>query len=208
MIKLKQAVIVEGKYDKIKLSSVIDAAIIETDGFKIYKDKEKLELIKTLAKKCGVIILTDSDSAGFRIRNFVAQSLPKESVTHVYIPDLFGKEKRKQTPSKEGKLGVEGVSDKVILNALERAGVFCGVNDKTEKDESDKITKTDLFLDGFSGNGNSKEMRKALLKYLDLPEKMSANSLVTVINTLFTREEYSKAVENVKAFYGGKIDNN
>lgn len=199
MIKLKQAVIVEGKYDKIKLSSIIDATIIETDGFRIFKDKEKTELIRTLAKKCGVIILTDSDSAGFKIRSFVKQSLPKDKVINVYIPDLFGKEKRKAAPSKEGKLGVEGVSKDVILAALERAGVFCGDGEK----RTSEITKTDLFLDGFSGGENSKELRKRLLKHLDLPEKMSANSLLTVLNTLFTKEEYNETVKSIK----GETDN-
>lgn len=201
MIKLKQAVIVEGKYDKIKLSSIVDATIIETDGFKIFKDKEKLELIKTLSKKCGVIILTDSDSAGFKIRSFVAQTLDKKDVIHVYIPDFFGKEKRKAQPSKEGKLGVEGVSKQAILSAFERAGVLCeDVGEKTDKTEP--ITKADFFIDGISGCPNSQQLRKALLKHLDLPEKLSSNSLVTVLNTLFTKDEYKKTVSDVKKLYG------
>lgn len=206
MIKLKQAVVVEGKYDKIKLSSILDATIIETDGFKIFKDREKLELIRTLSKKCGVIILTDSDSAGFKIRSFVSQSLDKNNVIHVYIPDFFGKEKRKATPSKEGKLGVEGVSKEAILSSLQRAGVFCE-NSYSDKDSKDMITKTDLFLDGINGCQNSQELRKKLLKYLDLPEKLSSNSLVTVLNTLFTKEEYKEVVRKVKEHCSYEIDN-
>ncbi len=207
MIHIEQAVVVEGKYDKIKLSSVIDATVIETDGFKIFKDKEKLELIKTLAEKRGVVILTDSDSAGFKIRNFVAQSLPKDRIIHVYIPDFFGKEKRKASPSKEGKLGVEGVKKEVILSSFERAGVLCSDKPDKVQEKADKITKTDLFLDGFCGCNNSQELRKALLKHLSLPEKLSANSLVTVLNTLFTREEYARTINEVKAGFRGKIDN-
>lgn len=125
MIKIKQAVIVEGKYDKIKLSTVLDTVIIQTDGFGIFKDKDKQRLIKRLAQTRGIVILTDSDSAGFKIRSFIGGSVPKDSVIHAYIPDVFGKERRKDAPSKEGKLGVEGINTETLLEALSRAGVTC-----------------------------------------------------------------------------------
>lgn len=195
MIKLKQAVIVEGKYDKIKLSSILDAVIIETEGFGIFKDKEKQKLIRMLADKKGILIMTDSDSAGFVIRSFLSGIVSPEKITHVYIPDILGKEKRKDTPSKEGKLGVEGVSTEIILQALEKAGI---VGEKLENDtERRLVTKTDFFDDGISGRDDSLKKRKALLKALDLPENLSANGMLKIINTYMTYDDYKQAVKDI-----------
>lgn len=193
MIKLEQAVIVEGKYDKIKLSSIIDAVIITTNGFNIFKDTEKLELIRYYAEKTGIIIMTDSDSAGFIIRNHIKGAVKKGTVINVYIPDIMGKEKRKLKPSAEGKLGVEGVEKKIILEALEKAGVTASAGEEREK-----ITKTDLFTLGLSGGKNSSELRKKLLEYLKLPSLLSPNSMLEVLNTMMSPEELEKIMRRIK----------
>ena len=194
LIKIEQAIIVEGKYDKIKLSSIVDAVIIETDGFAIFKDKEKQKLIQNLAKTKGIIVLTDSDSAGFIIRSFVGGSVEQSNVTHVYIPDIFGKEKRKDNPSKEGKLGVEGIPVDLIKEAFEKAGVTYS---KTAT-KSKEITSADFFEDGISGGKNSKALRNELLKELDLPLRLSTNSLLKLINIFVTYDEYKKLVRQCK----------
>ncbi len=194
MIKLNEAVVVEGKYDKIKLSGILDTVIIETDGFAIFKDKEKQSLIRYLAEKRGIIILTDSDSAGFKIRSFIKNITKSENVKNVYIPDVYGKEKRKNEPSKEGKLGVEGMKTEVLLEALEKAGVLYSENNKNESRE---ITHTDFFEDGISGGENSSVIRKALAKELGLPEKISSSALLKIINSYMTYDEYKSAVNNV-----------
>lgn len=195
MIKIKEAVIVEGKYDKIKLSAIIDTVIIETDGFAVFKDKEKQKLIRFLAEKRGIIIMTDSDSAGFKIRNFINGITKSENIKNVYIPDIYGKEKRKTEMSKEGKLGVEGMKPEIILSALKKAGILCDENEKTE---CHKITHTDFFEDGISGGENSSEIRKALAKQLDLPERISSSALLKIINVYMTYDEYKEAVKTVK----------
>ncbi|MCR5484392.1 MAG: DUF4093 domain-containing protein [Clostridiales bacterium] len=191
MIKIRQAVIVEGKYDKIKLSKLLDTIIIPTDGFSIFKDREKQRLIKKLADTRGIIIMTDSDSAGFKIRSFIGGSVGKEKITHVYIPDIFGKEKRKTEPSKEGKLGVEGVPTGIILSALRKAGI---IYEETREEKPDPITNIDFYEDGFSGKADSAERRKALLRYFGLPERLSTHSAVEVINSFADREDYKRAV--------------
>lgn len=195
MIKIDRIVIVEGRYDKIKLASVIDGIIIETDGFGIFNNKEKQKLIRKLAETKGLLILTDSDSAGFKIRSFIRGIVPAEQIKHAYIPDIFGKEKRKSEPSKEGKLGVEGVKVQVILDSLEKAGVLC---EETEKKEHREITKLDLYEDGLSGKPDSDALRKKLLKHLDLPERLTSNALVQILNTFLTFEEYKTAIEEIK----------
>lgn len=195
MIKVKQAVIVEGRYDKSKLSSIIDGVIITTEGFKIFTDKEKLELIKTLAAKTGILILTDSDAAGFKIRHYLMGSIPKQQIYNAYIPDLYGKEKRKDKPSKEGKLGVEGIPDEAIIKALETAGITADLAPEAEK----KVTKTDLFCDGLTGGDNSSALRRRLQKSLGLPELLTANSLIEVINATMSYEQYKDAVKSVLA---------
>lgn len=193
MIKLKEAVIVEGKYDKIKLSSLVDGLIITTDGFGIFKDREKRELIKTLAKKRGIIILTDSDSAGFLIRSHIKGFVSEGEIKNVFIPDVFGKEKRKSAPSKEGKLGVEGMDRELLENALKKAGI---VEEKTNPNAK-KVLKSDLFEDGISGGADSKAKRTRLLKELGLPERMSANALLEIVNALYSFEEYKAAVSRI-----------
>lgn len=195
MIKIKEAVIVEGKYDKIKLSSIIDAPIITTDGFRIFKDKEKQKFIRNLAEKRGLLVLTDSDSAGLMIRSFLGGTIKKEYIRHAYIPELFGKEKRKTEASAEGLLGVEGVSAEVIIKALEKAGIFS--DGQTEK-PSDPITKIDLYDDGFFGTDNCAEKRKILLEKASLPSKLSTNALVEMLNVFMTREEYKNLVKEIE----------
>ena len=195
MLKINEAVIVEGKYDKIKLSAVLDTVIIETDGFAIFKDKEKQKLIRFLAEKRGIIIMTDSDSAGFKIRSFINGITKSKNIKNVYMPDIYGKEKRKTEASKEGKIGVEGMKTEVIMSALSKAGVLCTENSKTENRE---ITRTDFFEDGISGRDNSSEIRKALARELQLPERISASSLLKIINTYLTFDEYKDAVNRVK----------
>ena len=191
-IKLTEAVIVEGKYDKIKLSNILDAFIIETNGFAIFKDKSKLSFIKKLAKERGIIILTDSDHAGFMIRNYISSGVPKEQIKNVYIPDIFGKEKRKDTPSKEGKLGVEGMTKEVILASLEKAGVS-----STSSVCDNPITTIDFYDLGLTGGTNSKAKRKAVCKALDLPEFLSTSSLISCINNFMTKEEFFDLCQNL-----------
>lgn len=193
MIKIDKVIIVEGRYDKIKLSSMIDGIIIETEGFGIFKDKDKQKLIRKLAETKGIAILTDSDSAGFVIRNFITSIVPKEYITNVYIPDIYGKEKRKDSPSKEGKLGVEGVSAEILKEAFKKAGI--GVS-KSETNERKKITLNDFFDDGLTGDTQSKRKRTDLLKKLDLPERMSTKAMLDILNTFITYDEYKKLVES------------
>lgn len=193
MIKIDKVIIVEGRYDKIKLSSMIDGIIIGTEGFGIFKDKDKQKLIRKLAETKGIAILTDSDSAGFVIRNFITSIVPKEYITNVYIPDIYGKEKRKVSPSKEGKLGVEGVSAEILKEAFKKAGI--GVS-QSETNERKKITLNDFFDDGLTGDTQSKRKRTDLLKKLDLPERMSTKAMLDILNTFITYDEYKKLVES------------
>ena len=195
MLHLKQAVIVEGKYDKIKLSSMIDSLIITTDGFSIFKNKEKISLIKELAEKDGIIILTDSDSAGFKIRNYIKGCTSKGKIINIYIPEIFGKEKRKAESSKEGKLGVEGISVKILTEAFEKAGITVSDN---EKKESLVFTRARLFDDCLIGRANSEEKRKKLLKELSLPSALSTTAILEVLNTMYTEDEYKQAIEKIR----------
>lgn len=192
-IKIHEAVIVEGRYDKIKLSNIIDAFILETDGFSIFKDKKKLTFIKKLALERGIVVLTDSDHAGFMIRNHIAGAVPKQQIKNVYIPDVFGKEKRKAAPSKEGKIGVEGMSTEVILNAFEKAGVTAS---KVTCDNP--VTTADFFELGLTGGANSKEKRKELCAELDLPEFLSVSSLISCINNMMSKEEFAEKVKAMR----------
>lgn len=192
MIKIRQLIIVEGKYDKIKLESILDGKIITTNGFGIYKDKEKLDLIRKYAAKTGVIILTDSDSAGFQLRNFLKSSINNGEIFHVYIPDIFGKERRKLSPSKEGKLGVEGVSKKVILEAFSRAGI-----EEFAAENGEIFTRGLLMESGLIGGENSALLRKKLQKKLGLPELMSVTSLIEALNTFCSLEKYNDAIKEI-----------
>lgn len=194
LLKIRQAIIVEGKYDKIKLSSIIDGIIIQTDGYGIFKDKEKLDLIRFYANTVGIIILTDSDSAGFKIRNYIKGSIKDTSkIINIYTPDVFGKERRKLKPSAEGKLGVEGLNVDIILEAFKNANV-----DSIPIDENSKnITHADLFELGLIGNPNSKKLRAELLRYLKLPERLTTNGLLEVLNTLYSIEELQTILNKI-----------
>lgn len=194
MIHTDKVVVVEGKYDEIKLAGIIDATIIKTDGFGIFKDKEKQQLLETLAEKRGLIILTDSDSAGFMIRNFVGSKIPADRITHVYIPDLYGKERRKTKASAEGKLGVEGVPVDVIVEAFEKAGVS---GDEKKPTPTRLITNIDFYDDGIIGGKDSKSRRIKLQKKLGLPERLSTSGLLKIINILITYDEYRELVKDL-----------
>lgn len=185
MIHIAQAIVVEGKYDKIKLSSILDAVILVTNGFRIFRDPEKMALIQYYARTTGVIVLTDSDRAGFQIRNYLKGAVRDGKLYHVYIPDVYGKEHRKEKPSAEGKLGVEGIRKDVLLEAFAKAGVL--TDEVPEK--ADPITRYDLYELGLSGGADSKARRKALQKRLGLPDLLSAASLLEVLNTMMTRQE-------------------
>lgn len=198
MIKIDQAIIVEGKYDKIKLSSVVDGIIIVTNGFRIFKDKEKLELIRYYAQTTGIIILTDSDSAGRKIRGYIKGAVHDGSIKNVYIPDIFGKEKRKDKPSAEGKLGVEGIDSDILIKAFEKAGITA-----SESDSVHDITNMTLFENGLSGGQNSKLLRERLQMKLGLPSLMSSASLIEVLNTMMNGEELAEEVRLIKEELNG-----
>lgn len=192
MLKIKEAVIVEGKYDKIKLSNLIDTLIIETNGFAVFKDKKKLAFIRKLANERGIIVITDSDHSGFQIRNYISSSLPKDKIKHIYIPDIYGKEKRKKEPSKEGKLGVEGVDDKILLSLFEKANI-----EAQSVEKRDLITSVDMFDLGLSGTPNATQNKKKLLKSLDLPEFLSTSSLISYLNSSMDKKEFYSLCHNL-----------
>lgn len=194
-LRINEVVVVEGRYDKIRLSSLLDAVIITTEGFGVFKDKEKQRLLRRLAAERGLLLLTDSDSAGFVIRSFLRGCIPKEQLKHAYIPRLEGKERRKTESSKEGLLGVEGMDTEVLLDALMRAGV---VPTEQEKKEPARITKQRLLEDGFVGGENSASRRAELARLLELPETLTANALLEAINIVCTREDYERAAAQVK----------
>ncbi len=196
MYKVKETIIVEGVYDKIKLSRFIDAVIITTSGFSVFSDKRILDSIKKMADETGVVILTDSDSAGFKIRNYIKQSLDKDKVKHAYVPDIHGKEKRKRAPGKEGLLGVEGISDDIILAALKKAGCVIDGSAETPK-QGRKITKADLYAAGLSGGAGSREKRNALALSLGIPMKISANMLIDILNRLLNYDEFCEIIQNI-----------
>ena len=191
MIKINQAVIVEGKYDKITLGNIIDAVIIPTNGFGVFKDKEKCELIRTLAQKNGIVIMTDSDSAGALIRSHLKNICNGGSIVNVYMPALKGKERRKAKAGKEGLLGVEGMSEEIILEALARSGITDGVICPPQK----RVQKQDMFSLGLSGGENCSLKRKKLARFLSLPETLSANAFLDAVNAVYGFEEFMKAVE-------------
>ncbi len=190
MIHIDKAIVVEGKYDKIKLSSIFDAPIIVTDGFSVYKNKEISSLIRFYADNGGIIILTDSDSAGFRIRNHIKGLVSNDKITNVYIPEIVGKEKRKDKPSKEGTLGVEGIDKDIIIKAFEKAGVLFDntVSDGRKSDEC--ISNLDLYNLGLIGMSDSKRKRQELLKDMNLPSHISTNALLELLNRVMTKKEF------------------
>ena len=187
MYKVAEVIVVEGRYDKNTLSQVVDAVIIETSGFGVFNDKEKQKLLRMLAEKRGLIVFTDSDGAGFVIRNFIKGCVPPEYVKHAYIPDVYGKERRKSKASKEGKLGVEGMTPEIIIESLRRAGATID-GDSAEKLPS--ITKADFYKMGLSGKAESSVKRAQLLQKLDLPSKLTADGLLQVLNAIMSREEF------------------
>lgn len=196
MIKLRQAIVVEGRYDKNALCQLVDAPVIETHGFGVMKDRRLLGFLRQVAAARGLIILTDSDGAGFVIRNFLKGALPGEQVLHAYIPDVPGKERRKRAPGKEGKLGVEGMKPEVILEALRRAGAT--FLDKAAEPTAGKtpITKADLMEWGLAGGAGSSQRRQALLRRLDLPEHLTANGMLEALNLLTDREELAELLQD------------
>ena len=194
MIKLKEAVIVEGRYDKIKLKNLIDAPIIETNGFRIFNDRERRDMIRQIADKRGILIMTDSDGAGLVIRNFLNGAVDKSKIKHCYIPQLEGKEKRKEQKSKEGFLGVEGVPDDVIIEAIRKSGATVIGEEAAQTNE---ITKADLFKLGLTGTENSAQKRKKLLKKLNMPDYLSTNAMLTALNCLYFLEELKSLLNEI-----------
>ena len=188
MRKISEVVIVEGRYDKNTLLQCVDCTVIETSGFGLFNNKEKAALLRRLAETRGIIVLTDSDSAGFLIRNHIKGIVPK-GVKHAYIPDVYGREKRKSSPSKEGKLGVEGMSPDIIIDALSKAGATF-IGESTDASEKEPVSKTDFFELGLTGCSDSTQRRATLLKKLSLPERMTANGLLEVVNILYSRSEF------------------
>lgn len=195
MFRIREAIVVEGRYDKNTLSQVVDTLILETSGFGIFKNPDQMALLRKAAEKRGLIVLTDSDGAGFVIRNRIKGSIPRQFLKHAYIPDIYGKEKRKKTAGKEGKLGVEGMTPQVLEQVLRRAGAtFLDAQEPGEEHEP-PITKADLFGAGLTGRPDSAARRLALLKRLSLPERMSTNALLAVLNGCYSRNEAHSALE-------------
>ena len=194
MVKIMEAIVVEGRYDKNTLSQIVDAPILETSGFGIFKDKKQMALLRRVAESRGLIVFTDSDGAGFVIRNHIKSAIPGKYLKHAYIPDILGKERRKAAPGKEGKLGVEGMTREVILDALRKAGATI---EGESMEPAHQITKQDLMELGLSGGADASAKRLALLKKLNLPEHMSANAMLQALNLLYTREELNQLTEEI-----------
>ena len=190
MRKVREVIVVEGRYDKNALSQVVDATIITLGGFAVFNDREKLSFLRRLAEERGLIVLTDSDGAGFVIRNYLKGALPKDQVKQAYIPDIHGKERRKRAPGKEGKLGVEGMKPAVLLEALRRTGATFEDRETAAGSRGDPITKADLFALGLTGGTDSAARRQALLKRLDLPEHLTPNGMLEALNLLYSREAF------------------
>ena len=195
MVKIKEAIVVEGRYDKNTLSQILDAPILETSGFGIFKDRQQMTLLRRIAETRGLIVFTDSDGAGFVIRNHIKSAIPGKYLKHAYIPDIYGKEKRKSAPGKEGKLGVEGMTKETILESLRRAGATI---EGEEAPVSRQITKQDLMELGLSGTPEASSNRLKLLKKLNLPERMSPNAMLQALNLLYNLEELSTIMESME----------
>ena len=194
MVKIREAIVVEGRYDKNTLSQIVEAPILETAGFGIFKDKKQMALLRQVAEKRGLIVFTDSDGAGFVIRNHIKSAIPAKFLKHAYTPDILGKERRKAAPGKEGKLGVEGMTREIILEALRKAGAtFEG----EEAASTHQITKQDLMDLGLSGGADASAKRLALLRKLNLPEHMSANAMLQALNLLYSLEELQEIVKSI-----------
>ena len=189
MRRIKEVIVVEGRYDKNALSQVVDAVILETSGFGIFNDRQRQKLLRTMAEKRGLIVLTDPDGAGFMIRNFIKSCIEPALVKQAYVPDIHGKERRKAAPSKEGKLGVEGMRPQILLTALEQAGATFE-DEEPSNNHNASITKADLYAKGLSGKNGSSQARKELLQQLELPERLTADGLLDVLNAVMSREEF------------------
>ena len=196
MIRIREAIVVEGRYDKAALASLVDTVILDTAGFGIFSDKQKLALLRRLAEKRGLVVLTDSDGGGFLIRSFLKSAIDPKLVKHAYIPDIYGKERRKKAPSKEGKLGVEGMSPEVLLEALRRAGV--DMEGAAPETPGAGLTKADLYALGLTGRPDSTGRRDYVKKALALPEKLTTNALLDVLNALTTRQELETILAGMK----------
>lgn len=195
MVKIREAIVVEGRYDKNTLAQIVDAAIFQTDGFGVLNDKAQLALLRRVARHRGLIVFTDSDGAGFVIRNFLKGAIEPRYLKHAYIPDVMGKERRKRSPGKEGKLGVEGMTTEILLECLRRAGAtFEG---EISSKRTTELTKQDLVELGLSGGADSSAKRKCLLKYLELPEHMSSNAMLQALNLLYSKEELISVVSRI-----------
>ena len=186
MIRIKEAIVVEGRYDKNTLSQIVDAPILQTNGFGIFRDKAQMDLLRKVAENRGLIVFTDADGAGFVIRNHIKSAIPGKYLKHAYTPDILGKERRKATPGKEGKLGVEGMRPEIILDALRKAGAIIEGEEAAPRNQ---INKQDLIELGLSGGADASAKRLALLKKLGLPERMSANAMLQALNLLYSLEE-------------------
>lgn len=198
MVRIREAILVEGRYDANTVHQVVDTVILETGGFRIFNNADQLKLIRRIAATRGLIILTDSDGAGFVIRNFIKSALPIDQIKQAYVPDILGKERRKRQSSKEGKLGVEGMSSNIILEALRRAGAtFLDNSSAISSPQIKAITKADFFCWGLSGGADSTVRRQKLIKALDLPSHMSANALLAFINAVSTREEIERLMQQI-----------
>ena len=197
MKKIKEVIVVEGRYDKNTLSQVVDATVVTLGGFAVFNDREKLAFLRRLALERGLIVLTDSDGAGFVIRNYLKGALPRDRVKQAYIPDIHGKERRKRAPGKEGKLGVEGMRPQVLLESLRRAGATFLDEENQSTAPKEPITKADLFALGLTGGTGSAARRQALLRQLDLPEHLTPNALLEALNLLYTREAFLKSAESL-----------
>lgn len=196
MVKIREAIVVEGRYDKNTLCQIVDAPILETAGFGIFKDKKQMALLRQVAQSRGLIVFTDSDGAGFVIRNHIKSAIPAKFLKHAYIPDIPGKEKRKAAPGKEGKLGVEGMTPEIILEALRRAGATIEGEDGAAAPH--QITKQDLMTLGLSGGPDASVKRLRLLKRLDLPEHMSPNAMLQALNLLYSLEELTQIMQTME----------
>lgn len=199
MKQVREVIVVEGKYDEIRVRSVVDALVVPTEGFGIFRDELRLALLRRLAAERGLIILTDSDSAGMLIRNHLIGAIPAEQMRHAYVPPIAGKERRKSAPGKEGLLGVEGVDNAVVLAALERAGAtFEDAADGVPTADKMHLTKSDLYELGLSGHADSAARRRALLRALNLPENLSANRLLDVLNATVTERELAALLREME----------
>ena len=195
-LKIREAVVVEGRYDKSALAGVVDTLILDTAGFGVFKDHERLALLRKLAAKRGLIVLTDPDGAGFVIRNYLKGAIPREQLKHAYVPDVYGKERRKRAPGKEGKLGVEGMPPEVLRNAILRAGATVLDGNASARAQGD-LTPADLFALGLSGTPDAAERRAVLLRKLELPERMSAKALLAALNALYSSKEVIQLVSEI-----------